>query len=109
MTVTKEDCEERHKTLRDITNRNTNMLEKIADKVNQIFTTVEVQKNKMDSVESVLNDNSDEHKVIMSAMADWKEHADERYADKKTEKNVDRLMWIVITAVVVGLLTLIIK
>jgi uncharacterized circularly permuted ATP-grasp superfamily protein len=34
---------------------------------------------------------------------------DKRYADKRTEKNVDRLSWLVISAIVVAGLALIIK
>lgn len=34
---------------------------------------------------------------------------DQRYASKRTEKALDKIMWIIITAVIVGLLTLIFK
>jgi len=34
---------------------------------------------------------------------------DKRYADKRTEKNVDRLSWLVISAIVVSVLVIIIK
>lgn len=34
---------------------------------------------------------------------------DKRYADKRTEKNVDRLSWLVISAIIVAGLALIIK
>ena len=34
---------------------------------------------------------------------------DARYADKKTEKNVDKLVWLVLTAVVIAVLSLVLK
>ena len=34
---------------------------------------------------------------------------DERYADKKTEKSVDKLIWLVLSAVIIAILSLILK
>ena len=80
--VTRNDCE------KHINNFNTKM-DKLKDRI------VDVEKN------------------VISAIAHLKEDvfekADKKYATKKTEKTVDKVMWLVISSVVIAVLSLILK
>ena len=64
-------------------------------KVAKIEAFMEALKERFDKVEGKLD------KFI--------ESADRRYASKRTEKNVDRLAWLVVTAVVLGVLAFYLK
>lgn len=57
-----------------------------------------------------IKDAQNDIKISITALPEKiLEKCDERYADKKTEKNVDKIMWLVISAVIIAILSLILK
>ena len=81
----------------------------------------------MEEVKNELQNNKDEHKIFMKKLDELNEGQneikvtlaslpealaekfDQRYASKKTEESVNRVTWIVITAVLIALIALVIK
>ena len=57
-----------------------------------------------------IKDSTNEIKIQIAKLPEKiLEKSDGRYADKKTEKTVDKLIWLVLSAVVIAVLSLILK
>ena len=89
MTVTKQDCDKNVKTMSD-------KIDNLKDKMNSFEKTV--------------------IREIANLPNELEKRFDDRYADKHTEtdvdhiqKNINKLVWIVITGVVIGILNLVIR
>ena len=89
MTVTKQDCDKNVKTM-------TEKIDNLKDKMNSFEKTV--------------------IREIANLPIELEKRFDDRYANKATEvdvdhiqKNINKLVWIVITGVVIGILNLVIR
>ena len=82
MTVTREDCEKHTKVM-------TEKIDKLKDEV--VGFKIDITKTLAEMPKKLTDE------------------LDNRYADKKTEKTVDKVIWLVITAVIISALGFIIK
>ena len=71
-------------------------------KIGKLETFMELLKDNFGKLETKFDKFDDKMDKFIAS-------ADERYAAKRTEKNVDRLAWLVISSVVLGVMALIIK
>lgn len=67
---------------------------------------VKIMTNEIKDVKDAVNDLRVDIAKMPEAIL---EKGDKRYADKRIEKNFDKLVWLVIAGVVVGLLNLVLR